>query len=79
MRTPAKTVFKNPSMDEDFRVLYKKGYQCKPNGIANFKKGKLLAVWEFLCHYIIRCLSGTNRGADQMSKQFFDTLWSIFT
>lgn len=73
LRIPVKTVFKNPSNEENFKYVYKIGYQSKLKGVADFKKSKLPTVWQFLC------LSGRTGGADVMGKHILDILWSFFT
>lgn len=62
-----------------FSALYQMGYQVKLKGVGDFKKSKMSTVWQFVCHYIIRSLSGRTGGTDNMGKQLQDTVWSIFT
>lgn len=55
------------------------GYQGKLKGVAIFKKGKLLVVWQYVFHYVIRCLSGRTGGIDNMGIPLLEIVWSIFT
>lgn len=68
LRIPPSTTFKNPSNPKIFTTLCKMGYQAKIKGIAEFEKGKLPVVWQYVCHYVIRCLSGKTGGTDNMGK-----------
>lgn len=47
-----------PSVNDIITTLYEMGYQKKLKGIIEFKKKKLPAIWQLLCHFIIRSLSG---------------------
>lgn len=75
---PANIVFKSPSNEDVFMDLYKMACQVKLKSLANFKKGKLPTIWQFLCHYIIWSLSGRIVSKDAMGKQLLHILWSIF-
>lgn len=55
------------------------GSQAKLKGVIKFKKGKLPAVWQYVYHYVIRCLSGRTGGTNIMGKPLLDLVWSIFT
>lgn len=79
LRVPSNTIFKSPSNEEVFKALYQMVYQSKLKGIADFKKEKLMVVWKFVCHYLIRCLSGRTSDTNSMGKQFLDLILSIFT
>lgn len=54
------------------------GYQSKFKGVSKFRKGKLSAVWQYVCHYVIRCLSRRTRGTHSIGKPLFDIVWSNF-
>lgn len=54
-------------------------YQVKLKGVSEFKKRKLLDVLQFVCHFVIYCLSGRTGGMDNIRKQLMDIVWSIFT
>lgn len=54
------------------------GYKSKLKGITEYKKGKLPAIWEYVCHYVISCLSRRTGGMDNMGKPLLDIVWSIF-
>ena len=62
-----------------FTALYQMDYQSKLKGVEEFKKSKLPAVWQFVCHFVIRCLSGRTGGTDNMGKQLLDIVWSVYT
>lgn len=79
LRVMSSNVLNKPSNDDVFKVLYKMRYRKRLKGVADFKKGKLPTVWQFVCHYLICCLSGRTGGTGAMGKQLLDLLWSIFT
>ena len=68
-----------PSMADILYALYQMGYQKKTKGIGEFKKNKLPAVWQFVCHFVIRNLSGRTGGTDSMGLKLLELVWSIFT
>ena len=55
------------------------GYQKKLEYIGEFKKNQMPAVWQFVCHFIIRSLSGKTVGTDNMGLKLLELVWSIFT
>ncbi|KAL7616498.1 hypothetical protein Lser_V15G02342 [Lactuca serriola] len=68
-----------PSMADITSALYQMGYQKKIKGIGEFKKNQLPVVWQFVCHFIIRSLSGRTRGTENMGLKLLELVWSIFT
>ena len=62
---PSIKVF-TPSMADILSALYQMGYQKKIKGIGEFKKNQLLAVWQFVCHFVICSLFGRTGGIDNM-------------
>ncbi|KAL7589609.1 hypothetical protein Lser_V15G41252 [Lactuca serriola] len=71
--------FFTPSMADVTTTLYQMGYQKKVKGIGEFKKNQLPAVWQFVCHFIIRSLSGRTGGTYNMGLNPLELVWSIFT
>lgn len=55
------------------------GYQKKLKGISEFKKNQLPTVWQFVCHIVIRSLSGRTGGTDNMGIKLMELVWSIYT
>lgn len=79
LRVLPSTKFYTPNTIDIFAALYQIGYQAKLKGITKFKKGKLPTVWQYVFHYIIRCLSGRTGGTDNTGNPLLDIVWSIFT
>lgn len=73
------TEFYTPSNNDIFVAPYQMGYQSKLKGVAELKKAKLLAVWQYIFHYVIRCLSGRTGGTDNMGQPLLYIVWIIFT
>lgn len=71
--------FYSPSTTDVFFALYPMSYQKRLKGVGEFKKTKLPAIWQFVCHYVIRSFSGIIEGTDNMGKKHLDIVWSIFT
>lgn len=74
LRVPLNTSFKGPSNRDVFKALYRMCDPSKLKCIADFEKAKLLVVWQFVCHYLIRCLFSKTDDTDSMGKQFLDIL-----
>lgn len=55
------------------------GYQKKLKGIGEFKKNQLLVVWQFVCHFVIRSLSGRTGGTNNMGIKLMELVWTIYT
>ena len=55
------------------------GYQKKLRGIGEFKKNQLPAVWQFVCHFIIRSFSCRTGGTKNMGIKLLELVRSIFT
>lgn len=72
------TMFHTPSTTNVFTTLYQMGYQKKLKGVAEFKRNQLPSVWQFVCHYVIRCLSGRTGCTDNMGIKLLEIIWSIF-
>ena len=75
---PSKNFF-TPSITEITTSLYQMGYQKKLKGIGEFKKNQLPAVWQFVCHFVIRSLSGRTGGTDNMGLKLLELVCGIFT
>ena len=54
------------------------GYQKKLKVVGEFKN-QLPAVWQFVCHFVIRSLSGRTGGTYNMGMKLLDIIWSIYT
>ena len=75
---PSIKVFTQSMMDI-ISALYQMGYQKKIKGIGEFKKNQLPAVWQFVCHFVIRSLSGRTGGTENMGLKLLELVWSNFT
>lgn len=71
--------FFSPSITDITSTLYQMRYQKKLKGIREFKKNQLPTVRQFVCHFMIRSLSGRTGGTDNMGLKLLEFLWSIFT
>jgi len=61
-----------PSLSDITTALYQMGYQKPIRGVGEFKKNQLPAVWQFVCHFVIRCLSGRTGGIDNMGLKLLE-------
>lgn len=74
------TKFHTPSTTNVFTTLYQMGYQKKLKGVAEFKRNQLPSVWQFVCHYVIRCLSGRTGCTNNMGifwRSFGVSSWEM--
>lgn len=78
LRVLPATKFYSLSTNDVFDALYQMGYQRKLKGIGEFMKNQLLAVWQFVCHFLIRSLSGRTGGIDNMGIMLLEIVWSIY-
>lgn len=79
LRFLSSTKFYSPSPNDMVATLYQICYQKKLKGIEEFKKNQLPAVWQFVCHLIIRSLSGRTGGTDNMGIKLLEIVYIIYT
>ncbi|CAI9295996.1 unnamed protein product [Lactuca saligna] len=74
-----KTLYE-PTNEELFDVFDQMGYlPPRLEMTPNFKKGKLPAMWQFLVHIILRCLTGKTGGTDTLSRVLLVFLFGLYT
>lgn len=71
--------FDHPSPHQLETMIYKMGYAYKLVKLYQLSKGNISPLWKCLIHYMIKCLTGTTGGTDQLSKRLLELLWSLFT
>lgn len=72
--------FYEPTNKELFDVLDQMGYlPPRLETTPSFKKTKLPAMWQFLVHLFVRCLSGKTGGTDTINRPFLVLLFGIYT
>ncbi|XP_023749803.1 uncharacterized protein LOC111898110 [Lactuca sativa] len=74
-----KTLYE-PTNEELFDVFDQMGYlPPRLEMTPDFKKGKLPAIWQFLVHIILRCLTGKTGGTDTLSRVLLVFLFGLYT
>ncbi|CAH1424597.1 unnamed protein product [Lactuca virosa] len=77
--TEKRTLYE-PTNEELFDVFDQMGYlPPRLEMTPNFKKGKLPAMWQFLGHIILRCLTGKTGGTDTLSRALLVFLFGLYT
>ncbi|KAL4575113.1 hypothetical protein LXL04_021954 [Taraxacum kok-saghyz] len=75
-----KTTFYEPTNEEILSVLRQLVYLPSRMGLpSNFRKGELPAMWRFLMHFLLRCLTGKTGGTDTVNRSFLVLLFGIYT
>ncbi|KAI3517338.1 hypothetical protein L1887_16552 [Cichorium endivia] len=79
-KSKGQKTFYEPTNKELFDVLDQMGYlPPRLETTPSFKKTKLPAMWQFLVHLFVRCLSGKTGGTDTINRPFLVLLFGIYT